>query len=139
MTTTSPAFAPHHQLSSSLRTAALAAVMGPLRISEARALQGWITLVANGWSVVDAFDEQGRRFLVARSAPITRGTELRLSDREAEVALLAALGHANKSIAYELGISVHSVGTYLIRVKNKLGLKSRLDLVRLLAGIGAQQ
>lgn len=111
--------------------------MGPLRDSETRALQRWITLVANGWSVVDAFDEQGRRFLVARPVRPARDSELPLSSREAEVALLAALGHANKSIAYELGISVHSVGTYLIRIKNKLGLKSRLDLVRLLAGIGA--
>src|SRR5689334_21728123 len=102
----------------SIRGAAVAAErMGIATAEHVQALDGWLSLVAAGWRVVDEFDEEGRRFLVARRDRQSKLGGARLSQRELEVARLASLGHANKLIAFELGITVHSVGTYLLRVK----------------------
>jgi DNA-binding NarL/FixJ family response regulator len=61
---------------------------------------------------------------------------LSLSAREAEVLKLVALGHSNKEIAGELDISAKSVETYRMRGTDKLGLKTRADIVRYAAGQG---
>jgi DNA-binding NarL/FixJ family response regulator len=53
-----------------------------------------------------------------------------LSDREEEVVRLTAAGHSNKEIAGQLGLSVKTVETYRARSMEKLGLRSRADLVR---------
>jgi DNA-binding NarL/FixJ family response regulator len=53
-----------------------------------------------------------------------------LSQREIEVLKLAASGHSNKSAAGVLGIGVKSVETYKARAMEKLGLRTRVDLVR---------
>lgn len=100
---------------------------------EGHELETWMALMAGGWEVVQGFDDDGRCFLVAREAASRPGRRARLSRRETEVAALAARGSANKTIALELGIGVDAVGTYVRRVKTKLGVSSRVDLVRLLA------
>jgi DNA-binding NarL/FixJ family response regulator len=53
-----------------------------------------------------------------------------LSDRETEVLRLIALGYANKEIADQLGLSVKTVETFKTRSMEKLGLRSRVDIVR---------
>jgi DNA-binding NarL/FixJ family response regulator len=53
-----------------------------------------------------------------------------LSEREVEVARLTAAGYSNKEIAARLELSVKTVETYRARGMEKLGLKSRADLVR---------
>lgn len=53
-----------------------------------------------------------------------------LSDRETEVAQLTAAGYGNKEIAGRLELSVKTVETYRARSMEKLGLKSRAELVR---------
>jgi DNA-binding NarL/FixJ family response regulator len=53
-----------------------------------------------------------------------------LSDREAEVVRLIARGRSNKEIADQLGISAKTVETYKARSLEKLGLRTRADLVR---------
>jgi DNA-binding NarL/FixJ family response regulator len=53
-----------------------------------------------------------------------------LSDRESEVARLIASGYSNKEIAAQLDLSVKTVETYKTRSMEKLGLRSRADLVR---------
>jgi len=53
-----------------------------------------------------------------------------LSEREAEVLKLLALGHSNKEIAETLYLSVKTVETYKARVMEKLGLTTRTALVR---------
>jgi DNA-binding NarL/FixJ family response regulator len=52
-----------------------------------------------------------------------------LSEREIEILRLAALGHSNKEIAAQLDISVKSVETYKARGMDKLGFRSRVQLV----------
>ncbi len=53
-----------------------------------------------------------------------------LTDREAEVLKLAALGFTNKETASRLDVGVKSVETYKARGLEKLGLKTRAELVR---------
>lgn len=53
-----------------------------------------------------------------------------LSPREREVLGLVAQGYTNQQIADRLGLSVKTVETYRSRLVEKLGLRSRADLVR---------
>jgi DNA-binding NarL/FixJ family response regulator len=65
-----------------------------------------------------------------RAGRLKEGGASGLTDREAEVLKLAALGFTNKEIACRLGIGVKSVETYKARGGEKLGLKTRAALVR---------
>ncbi len=59
-----------------------------------------------------------------------------LSQREQEVLRAVAYGYTNREIAEHLGISIKSVETYRYRVAEKLGFRSRVDLVRFALGTG---
>lgn len=63
-----------------------------------------------------------------RSAAV--GAMPQLTDREGEVLKLTALGFTNKEAARRLDLGVKSVETYRARGLEKLGLKTRADLVR---------
>jgi DNA-binding NarL/FixJ family response regulator len=54
----------------------------------------------------------------------------KLSEREAEVLRAIAQGYSNKEIAAQLELSVRTVETYRARSMEKLGLTSRVDIVR---------
>ncbi len=53
-----------------------------------------------------------------------------LTPRETEVLRLVALGYTNRQIAEQLGISVRTVESHRANIAGKLGLRSRVDLVR---------
>lgn len=53
-----------------------------------------------------------------------------LSPREIEVLKLIALGYTNRQIAEALTISVRTVESHRANIRDKLGLHSRVDLVR---------
>ncbi len=59
-----------------------------------------------------------------------------MTSREREVARLVALGHTNRAIGDQLGISTKTVESYRHRVMDKLGLRSRADLVRYALELG---
>lgn len=59
-----------------------------------------------------------------------------LSTREIEVLKLAASGHSNKSAAALLGIGVKSAESYKARAMDKLGFRSRVELVRFALNMG---
>jgi DNA-binding NarL/FixJ family response regulator len=59
-----------------------------------------------------------------------------LSERERAVIVRIARGFSNKEIAAGLGLSVKTVETYKARVAEKLGLRSRVDIVRYAARQG---
>lgn len=69
--------------------------------------------------------------LVGMSAveSVTSG-ETELSERESEVLKLAAQGHTNKEIAARLTLSVKTVESYKARAMDKLGLRTRAEIVR---------
>jgi DNA-binding NarL/FixJ family response regulator len=58
------------------------------------------------------------------------GEGLALSEREEEVLKLAAQGHTNKEAAARLGLSIKTVESYKSRAMEKLGLKTRAEIVR---------
>ena len=64
---------------------------------------------------------------VATTPPRTTAA---LSGRESAVMRMIAQGHTNKEVAATLDISVKTVETYRARSMEKLGLRSRVDLVR---------
>jgi DNA-binding NarL/FixJ family response regulator len=59
-----------------------------------------------------------------------------LTDRETEVVKLVALGFTSKEIARQLDLGVKTVETYKARAAEKLGLKSRAEIVRYAAAQG---
>ena len=93
------------------------------------ALEIWKALVRGRWSIVDWFDTDGRRFVLAipNSPEVTdpRG----LSERESQVVASAVMGHTNKMIAYRLGLSTSRVSTLLRSAMRKLGVRTRAHLV----------
>lgn len=68
------------------------------------------------------------------TAPATRLTDTQggklLSKREEEVVRWLAEGHTNIEIARELKLSENTVKNYLFRIFNKLGMSSRVEVVR---------
>lgn len=66
-----------------------------------------------------------------RSAPVELD---RLASTERQVAALVLEGATNREIAARLFISVKTVEATLTRVYRKLGIRSRVDIVRLAAG-----
>lgn len=61
---------------------------------------------------------------------------LALTEREAEVLKLVALGYTNKEIARRLDVGVKSIETYRARGSEKLDIKTRAELVRYAAAQG---
>ena len=53
-----------------------------------------------------------------------------LSDREKEVLLLAAVGHANRAIARQLHVSEQTVHNHRANIMEKLGAHDRVDLLK---------
>lgn len=92
------------------------------------ALEVWRGLVAGRWTLLDHFDRDGRRYVIAHrndpDAPDPRALTL----RERQVVGYAALGQSNKLIAYELGVSESTVGVLLHKAAAKLGARSRGEL-----------
>ncbi|HEY1934346.1 MAG TPA: response regulator transcription factor [Acetobacteraceae bacterium] len=64
------------------------------------------------------------------------GSPAELSERESEVLRLVAEGHSSKEISTRLSISVKTVETYKARAMDKLGFKTRVDVVRYAASRG---
>lgn len=111
---------------------ALARLRDPLRPARARARY------PNGrWIAVDGtpLDEEprGRIAIVIQpaSAPDVLDAALRslgLTAREREIASRLVAGRMNKEIAFELGISAHTVGDHVKAVFEKTGARSRGEL-----------
>ncbi len=68
--------------------------------------------------------------------PAPEGGGLALTEREAEVLKLVALGFTNKEIARRLDVGVKSIETYRARGSEKLDIKTRAELVRYAAAQG---
>jgi DNA-binding CsgD family transcriptional regulator/predicted Ser/Thr protein kinase len=106
-------------------------VRGKLRRSDPdRAVAEWKGLVAARWTLVDQFERDGRRYLVARqNDPEIAGVEA-LTARERCAVGFAALAHTNELIAYEMGIAPSTVSQLLQRAARRMGAGSRAELVR---------
>ncbi len=92
------------------------------------ALAAWEALIRGRWSLVDRFDGDQRRFVVAVRNDPHFSDPRGLSMRERQVAAYAGLGRSAKEIAYLLGAPAASVENSLRRAQAKLGLQSRVEL-----------
>jgi two-component system response regulator NreC len=72
--------------------------------------------------------ELGARLAAAPPAPA--GPPDDLTDREAEILRLIALGHTNAEIAGQLYLSVRTVESHRAHIQQKLGRTTRAELVR---------
>ena len=52
-----------------------------------------------------------------------------LTPREEQVVALVADGLSNREVAGELGLSEHTIKKYLLRIFDKVGISSRVELV----------
>lgn len=102
------------------------------------ALKIWWALLQGRWSMVEWFDSDQRRYILALpNAPRVfdpRG----LTKRESQVVAYAALGDSHKLIAYRLGISRSRTSNALSSAMRKLGVKSQAQLVEKLHALGTQ-
>lgn len=67
---------------------------------------------------------------VSRSASQRGDGKGELTDREAEVLRLIALGYSNKEIGARLDLSVKTIEAHKANAMRKLGISSRIDIVR---------
>jgi DNA-binding CsgD family transcriptional regulator len=102
------------------------------------ATRRWRPLVIAQWSLLDEFDSDGKRFIVAidNRAPhrIPRGA---LSEREHQVLEHARLGYSNKEIAYALGLSSATVRVLMHRAAKKLRATTRAEAIAKFARTGS--
>lgn len=100
-----------------------------LKRSAAGELANAIRAVANGGTYLDPFIAGKVIDHYAAREPDGKSREV-LSERESMVLRLIAQGHTNKEIATLLFLSVKTVETYKMRIREKLGLRSRAEIVR---------
>jgi DNA-binding CsgD family transcriptional regulator len=91
-------------------------------------------LVDARWTLVDAYEKNGSRYVVARENEAEVSGLATLSARERQVAAFLALGRTTKEIAYSLGISDSTTRVLLSRATTKLRVRSRQELVDLVTG-----
>lgn len=85
----------------------------------------WEAVVAGRWSLVDRFDSDGRRYVVAYRNPPGLLDPRRLTAREEAVTTLAAVGRSNAEMAAALSLPESEVSELLKTALVKLGLGSR--------------
>ncbi|CAN5437553.1 hypothetical protein BH09MYX1_BH09MYX1_16080 [soil metagenome] len=90
----------------------------------------WRAMVRSEWSLVDWFDHDGKRFLLAHDNRIAPRPSPKLTPREHQAVACAAMGHSNKLIAYDLGLAAGTVSVLLTRAAAKLGVSTRPALIR---------
>jgi DNA-binding CsgD family transcriptional regulator len=94
-----------------------------------RALQIWKALVRGRWSMIDWFDSDGRRFVLALPNAPEVSDPRGLTERESQVVAYAVLGQTNKMIGYRLDLSNGRVSMLLRSAMRKLGVQTRAQLM----------
>lgn len=89
-----------------------------------------ISIIATGGVYVDP-RIAGKLIPVTHYSGPRGDAQADLSTRETEVMRLIAQGFSNKEISVQLGVSVKTIETYKARSMEKLGLRSRVDIVRM--------
>ncbi len=98
------------------------------------ALKMWEQLARGEWVLVDQFDADGKRHVVA--APCPAAASLRaLSSQQEAVARAAGEGLSSREIGKQLGLSERAVDNQLARAMQKLGIPNRVALVRLFTAL----
>lgn len=96
------------------------------------AVETWRGLVSGRWSLIDQFESDGRRYVVARENDPEAPFPPNLTQRERQVLIYRMMGHPSKLIAYELGLSQSTISMALSAALAKLGVASVTEVMRLL-------
>lgn len=91
-----------------------------LRLGQAVSSELWQELIGGRWTLIDKYEADGRRMVLAvRNA--AAGSDLcRLTSKEVEALSMARRGAANKEISLTLGVSAATVTRLLSSVSRKL-------------------
>ena len=97
-----------------------------------------VRAVASGGTYIDASvaGALAEDYLKKRQRRRSTASGALVSDRERQVLARVARGFSNKQIAAQLELSIKTVETYKARVVQKLGLQTRVDIVRYAMGEG---
>lgn len=94
------------------------------------ALSLWPALLAGRWTPVKFVDTDGKRLVLLRRNDPDAPLPGSLTRRQRQVAFYASLGWSLKRIGYALGLRPSAVSNHLARVREKLGLTHRTELIR---------
>jgi DNA-binding NarL/FixJ family response regulator len=103
------------------------------------AISRWKSVVLERWTMLDHFEKDGKRFVLAmenRPKPPSLGL---LSSREHQVVARALAGLENKAIAADLGLAPSTIRVPLARAAAKVGVRSRRELLYRAANLGASR
>ena len=89
-----------------------------------------IRAVANGGKYLDSAVAGRMMGSYAGRSVVSGQTLSELSERETEVLRLIAWGYSNKEIATRLNLSVKTIESHKANAMKKLGMSSRIDIVR---------
>jgi DNA-binding CsgD family transcriptional regulator len=104
-----------------------------VRADAEEALALWPGLVSGRWSLVDRFEHDGRRYIVARrNEPAPMGP-LALSVRERQVFGHLVQGDSVKQTAYSLGLAPSTVSSVAQTLRLKLRVRSLAQLAMITA------
>jgi two-component system, NarL family, response regulator NreC len=102
-----------------------------LKQSKSAELIRAILVVAAGQTYLDPAVTERAVTQLRESGQVARGVpNANLSAREADVLRLIALGYVNKEVAARLNLSIKTVEAHKSNAMNKMGMKSRVDIVR---------
>jgi len=100
-----------------------------LRQDADRALSLWRGLVSARWTLIDRFQSNGTRYVVARHNPSCSSGRVELTPAEQAVVAYTARNYSTKETAYALGISDSTVRVLLMRAARRLGARNREELL----------
>ena len=100
-----------------------------------KAMELWRAMISGRWSLVDWFDTDRRRFVLAKPNAPNLGDPRGLTEQEHQVVTYASRGESQKLIAYRLGLTSQRVSKLLHDVMHKLGVKTQAQLVEKLRGL----
>ncbi len=103
------------------------------------ALDNWQGLVDGRWSLIDHFDTDGKRFVVAIRNDPTYPDPRGLTQGERQIADYIGAGYSTKQIAYALGVSNAAVNNAAARIQDKLCLSSRAEVASFFAANGLRK
>jgi DNA-binding NarL/FixJ family response regulator len=101
-----------------------------LKQSRSTELLSAIRAIAAGRTYVDPVIRREAVVRPPRIAELPVDNGARLSSREEEVVKLVAWGYSNKEIASRLDLSVKTIESHKSNAAQKLGIRSRIDIVR---------
>jgi DNA-binding CsgD family transcriptional regulator len=96
-----------------------------------KALSLWKGLVSARWTLIDQFDAQGTKYIVAKENVPASAALAKLTPTENCVVKYAAQGYSTKEIAYALGIKDTTVRVLITRAVRRCGVRSRHELLKL--------